>query len=265
MVGTQRPVEFTVDGSTLVGTMHMPKGGGKVPAVLFCHGFTGNRIESNFLFVKMSRDLVRRGIASLRFDFRGSGESDGEFRDMTVRTEIADARRALAFLARAKGIDGHRIGVLGFSLGGLIAACISADRAVRSAVLWAAVAHLKEITDKMLAARMEQFRGNAVAGARIPPVVDMEGHQVGRGFFEAADKERPLEHITRSKAPVLVIHGDRDESVPLQHARDYHHALLAAGARSTLKVFAGGDHVFADVEIAGKVRAETADWFEATL
>ncbi len=275
-VGTQRAVEFKCEHQRVAGTLHMPLGGGRRPAVLLCHGFTGNRMEAHFLFVKMSKELQRREIASLRFDFRGSGESDGEFRDMTVLTEIADAKRALSFLTRVKGIDGDRVGVLGFSLGGFVAASISTERKVKSLVLWSAVAHLQDLMAAKLAARMEALTGRPVGKkgtgrdmesllVHLPSAVDMGGHLVGKGFFEAADKENSIECLARCKAPVLIMHGDSDESVPVQHSRDSHHTALNRGIESVLKMVPGGDHTFADVQIEQKVIAETAGWFEGTL
>jgi len=79
-------------------------------------------MESHWIFVKCARALARAGIASLRFDFYGSGESDGEFREVTLQGEIADARAAMDFFRRQKGIDPKRLGLLGLSLGGAIAA-----------------------------------------------------------------------------------------------------------------------------------------------
>ena len=57
------------------------------PGVVLFHGFTGDRMESHWLFVKCSRALARAGIASLRFDFYGSGESEGEFSEVTLQGE----------------------------------------------------------------------------------------------------------------------------------------------------------------------------------
>src|SRR2546426_5960176 len=55
------------------------------PGVVLFHGFTGDRMESHWLFVKCSRALALAGIASLRFDFYGSGESEGEFSEDVAR------------------------------------------------------------------------------------------------------------------------------------------------------------------------------------
>ncbi len=117
----QTPVVFENEGQKLFGMIHMPEGKGPWPGVVFCHGFTGHKIETHCIFVKLAREMCRRGIAVLRFDFRGSGESEGLFEEMTVQGEISDAGKALEFLAGYKGIDPSRIGLLGFSLGGLVA------------------------------------------------------------------------------------------------------------------------------------------------
>src|SRR5437867_11466797 len=111
----------------LRGVIHRPerararRGG---PGVVLFHGFTGDRMESHWLFVKCARALARAGVASLRFDFFGSGESDGTFRQATLQGEIEDARAAVNFFRRQKGIHQERIGLLGPSLGGAIAAVV---------------------------------------------------------------------------------------------------------------------------------------------
>ena len=114
----QRAHGFANEGQQIAGTLHLPNGVGPHPGVLLCHGFTGMRLEAHFLFVKMSRALERAGFASLRFDFRGSGESEGEFREMTVETEVSDALKAVDVFCEVPEVDGGRIGVIGLSLGG---------------------------------------------------------------------------------------------------------------------------------------------------
>src|SRR5271155_5466123 len=68
--------------------------------VILCHGFTGNKIESGRLFVQTARALQQAGISALRFDFMGSGDSSGEFNQMTPDTQIQDALDALAWSRR---------------------------------------------------------------------------------------------------------------------------------------------------------------------
>src|SRR5207248_8810535 len=129
-------------GRRLRGMIHRPleaRSRRGTPAVIFLHGLTGDRMESHWIFVKCARALAKAGIASLRFDFYGSGESEGEFREVTLQGEIADARVAIEFFRRQKGINPERIGLLGLSLGGAIAASVAGPGRVAALVLWSAL------------------------------------------------------------------------------------------------------------------------------
>ncbi|PYV05908.1 MAG: alpha/beta hydrolase, partial [Acidobacteria bacterium] len=117
------------------------------PGVVLFHGFTGDRMESHWLFVKCSRALALAGIASLRFDFYGSGESEGEFSEVTLQGEIADARVAIEFFRRQKGINPERTGLLGLSLGGTIAASVAGPARAAALALWSALAHPAELRE----------------------------------------------------------------------------------------------------------------------
>src|SRR5208282_4030624 len=89
--------------------------------------FGGTRVEPHRLFVKTSRLLAREGVASLRLDFRGSGESEGDFQSMTLSREIKDAKAALDFLRSQPGVNLERVGILGLSMGGYVAASVAAQ------------------------------------------------------------------------------------------------------------------------------------------
>src|SRR5208337_4739124 len=137
----EQPVIFTNKGQQLVGMVHVPAQARPLPAVVMYHGFTGHHMESHLLYVKIARALAKAGIGSLRFDFRGSGNSEGNFSKMTVSSEIDDAMVALDFLSGQSWVDDERIGILGLSLGGGIAAVVSGrDDRVKATVLLSAVA-----------------------------------------------------------------------------------------------------------------------------
>jgi len=72
----EKSIVFRSGRHKLAGVMHIPEIRRKsYPAVVMFHGFTGNKCESHFIFTKTARRLVLRGIAVLRFDFMGSGDS----------------------------------------------------------------------------------------------------------------------------------------------------------------------------------------------
>jgi uncharacterized protein len=96
-------------GKRMAGVLHLPAGRGRAPAVLMLHGFTGHKVETHRLFVRTARQLAASGLIVLRFDFRGSGDSEGEFEEMTIRGEVEDALNALAFLREQRRVDTARV------------------------------------------------------------------------------------------------------------------------------------------------------------
>ncbi|NND71953.1 MAG: alpha/beta hydrolase [Rhodothermales bacterium] len=122
-----RDVEFEnpIDGITLAGTLTLPEGNGPYPAVILVSGSGAqDRDETIFghkPFRVMADHLTREGIAVLRYDDRGVGESTGIFAEGTIELFANDAESAVAFLKGRTDIDPDRIGMLGHSEGGIIA------------------------------------------------------------------------------------------------------------------------------------------------
>src|ERR1041385_538167 len=86
-----KPFAIGRPGQTIRGTFYHATGPERRrPTVLFLHGFTGQRIETDFLFVSLARSLAADGIHAVTFDFCGSGESDGRFDQMLVSHELTD-------------------------------------------------------------------------------------------------------------------------------------------------------------------------------
>lgn len=238
---TEQFRELKVDGQRIAASMHLPDAT-PAPGVVMCHGFTGQRMEAHFLFVKAARAMCRAGLNVLRFDFRGSGESEGRFRDMTISSEIADALAALDVMRAEPTVDGERIGLLGLSLGGLVAACAAArDSDVTALVLWSAVADIQELVRD----RWQMPTEPGPPGGR--DYYEHGPHQIGADFVQDALTVNPLEEVARFDRPVLVVHGDEDQSVPLEHARRYIDAVASHDAR--LFEVEGADHTYSTVAL----------------
>src|SRR5690554_6935674 len=136
----QKAIELTVKGKTLRGMYHRPDQEGKYPTVILFHGFTGDKLEPHRIFLKLSRRLAAGRTAMLRFDFSGSGESDGDFEEMTFSSEVREAEAIVDYAQSLPTTDGENLGVVGLSLGGAVAATLAGRRpeALRALVLWAA-------------------------------------------------------------------------------------------------------------------------------
>jgi uncharacterized protein len=242
-------------GKLLRGVIHRPQASGRkrVPGVVFFHGFTGDRMESHWIFVKCARRLAKRRLTALRFDFYGSGESDGEFREVTLESEIADAKAAVNFLRRQKGIAPERLGLCGLSLGGAIAATVAPWSGARALVLWSALAHPKELRRLAERATRPLASGNREYG----------GHEVSTHFLEEAEKVDPVKALRTFRSPTLIIHPERDEHLPLHHPQDF---FRASGAEIKEKVIIpGADHTFTSIAWEREVISLTADWFARHL
>jgi uncharacterized protein len=252
----ETPVVFRVSGQQLVGMLHLPdRRKGRVPAVAFFHGFTGTKVEPHRIFVKTARALAAAGIAALRFDFRGSGDSEGEFSRMTVTGELKDAHAALAFLRKQKGIDPARIGVVGLSMGGAVAAeILGEDRAIRAAALWSPVANFKRLL-------LRHMPPGGRRQLRQMGVVDDHGNAVGKMFVEDSVRHFPVKAIARTKAAVLLIHGSDDQVVPVAASREYESALRKSRRAVIRHIVKGADHTYNSLEWETQVVALTLGWF----
>ncbi len=123
----QREVGYTnnADGTKLAGTLTLPEGGGKFPAVLLITG-SGAQDRNEMLlghkpFLVLSDYLTRRGIAVLRVDDRGVGGSSGKTSASTTADFVGDVLTGVEFLSAQPEIDAGHIGLIGHSEGGIIA------------------------------------------------------------------------------------------------------------------------------------------------
>ena len=93
------------------------------PMVVFCHGFGGRK--EGPLFELVADSLQKHGIASIRFDFNGHGESEGRFQDMTVPNEIEDAKKVVTYVKNLPYVE--KIALVGHSQGGVVASMTAGE------------------------------------------------------------------------------------------------------------------------------------------
>jgi hypothetical protein len=255
----QKPLYFRNKGQLIAATLHLPKGRRSCPAVAILHGFTAQRCEWYFTFVKLSRRLAEEGIASLRLDARGSGESEGEFEDMTPLEEVSDLRAALRRLRKTPRVDPRRLALLGMSMGGMVAALASAhEPSLKSLVLWAAVAR----PDKVFRAMTTKAQMETLAKAGR---LDVRGLYVGRGFWECIKRIDPPAALAKAKAPALIIHGTGDGTVAYSDSSLFLKAGLSRGIRTERLTVPGADHAFPSAVWRNEVIDATVNWLKETL
>lgn len=263
-------VEFKNQGQVLRGLLHIPQGvsddfAKRHPCVVFLHDYASDRIGEHRILVKTARHLCSNGLACLRFDFRGSGESEGDFSDMTLETEISDAKAAIDFVRSLDAVDPERIGLLGQSFGASVAICIAAEAQVASLVLWAPTIfadYLVERDGKVLIDPYVWLPPKYKEELKRTGKVDIGGLTRGRGFFESLTRVHPLESLSKFQGPVLIICGSEDEVVaPINSDIVYDNV---PGQRR-LVVIADADHCFSSGIWEAEVIQETCTWLKMTL
>lgn len=119
-----------VTGVTLKGTFSKPAGAGPFPTVVLIAGSGPNTRDEDVLnhkiFLVVADYLTRQGLAVLRYDKRGVGESTGNYAAATSADFISDAEAAVAYLKTRKDVDPKHLGLIGHSEGGLIAPAVAA-------------------------------------------------------------------------------------------------------------------------------------------
>jgi len=230
----------------VIGTLETPAGD-PAPVVLLFHGFTGTRDElavtgtDEGVFSRTARLLAEQGIASLRIDFRGSGESPGDFADTTFEGQIADGLAALAWLQSNPAVDGERLAIIGWSQGGLVATGVAGRSGAPDAVaLWAAVADPETTFGGILGA--DALAAGAATGDTPLPITLPWGAEIGlkQGFFDGLTTYDPLAELAAYTGPLLVAQGSLDTTV-LPVSADL---LLAAHEGEEVSWIAEMDHVF---------------------
>ena len=268
-------VNFENEGLNIIGTLAMPTTDQAVPLVLLFHGFKGERDElpivntEEAMYSRTARIFAERGIATLRIEFRGSGESEGLWEDTTFTGQISDALVALDFAQTVEGVDPERIGIIGLSQGGLVAASAAGqDARVKSLVLWSAAANPASNFSALLPMELIQ-QGLALPDGEALPVTLPWGEETSmkRAFFEELFTVDPVAAITAYSGPMLVVVGSRDTTVYPQPQQgqvflNYHEGEEAL-------VVLDGDHVF-DVlatgpEVVDQAIFNSLAWFMETL
>ncbi|MGQ9811486.1 MAG: alpha/beta hydrolase, partial [bacterium] len=223
------------------------------------------RIGEHRILVKTARYLCLNGYACLRFDFRGSGESEGDFSEITLETEMSDAKTAVEFARSHDEIDPERIALLGQSLGGTIAICIAAEVKIASLVLWSPTVfadYLVERNGEVLIDPYVWLPPSYKEELRRTGKVDVGGLTRGKGFFESLTSVDPLASLGNYHGPVVIICGSEDEVVsPINSDIIYGNVP----GQKKLVVIVDADHNFSSSLWETQVIHETCEWLKTTL
>ena len=201
-------------------------------AVILAHGLASSSESSTSIILE---SILAENIATLRFDFYGHGKSQGEFEKLTLTRAVDDIVCAAGFLMK---MGYERIALVGSSFGGF-AALIAATIPEVNKRLCLLV--LKSPASRNLGAMLLDESGKSIDEWRKTPIEYHIGKRTLRlrfSFFEDAEGYSGSDYIKQLALPILVVHGDKDTTVPLEDSR----ALCSSNEACTLKVIKGADH-----------------------
>jgi pimeloyl-ACP methyl ester carboxylesterase len=274
--------------------------GDAAPAILLCQGLSGVR---NAVLPELAERFSTHGFASLRFDYLGCGDSDGEPGWVDPAERVRQARMALAWLLSRDEVDASRVGVYGHSYGGQTAIGVaSGDPRARAVVAvsgpgsgssllracrpgWDWIAFRRKLENERAAvaggsdprmvgvdellpfspAFMEKWN-RLVAGGDGTSAMDA-APELPRYYLLTADRmleADPASDAARLRGcPLLMVNGADDDVVPIETVEPVYAA--APGPKRWIRL-AGADHNTLDSGAGLELAGDhAADWFEAHL
>jgi hypothetical protein len=216
-----------LDGLRLAGTLVEPVDP-PVGAVVLVHGGGVTREEGGF-FTRLADGLGEAGLASLRFDLRGHGRSEGKQEDLTLSAILNDIRTAIAHVRASTGSGA--VSLLGASFGGGICSYYAAkrsDEVERLVLLNPQLDYKQRTIDARPHWSNDSIDDEAARQLTEHGYIDFTPTlRHGRAIFNEVFWLRPHEALGEIKAPTLIVHGTEDTFVPIESSRSAMHQLQA--------------------------------------
>ncbi len=250
----EQPIHFyNQQGEKIVGTLHLskkPSGYG----VVFGHCFTCSRHTR--IIQQICSELAKKNFLALRFDFSGNGQSEGEFSASNYSKQIAEMQIAVDVIAE-KGA--RRIGLAGHSMGAVIAVLTAARTKVVKAVC-ALAGRLSGLNATHFFSK-KQIKELEDTG-RVSFSSRGRSLELSTKFFSDA-KQYNLQNTVKSlQTPLMVVHGDADEIIPVQ---DAYLAKTLNPEYTELVVISGADHMFSTEIHRSQTAKLVVKWFKEHL
>jgi len=219
--------------------------GESFPLVVMAHGHGGTRNEAGG-FTNVAEGLAARGVASIRMDFPGCGESTESFTQNNLSNMLADIQASRDFALTQSQVDGNRVGLFGYSMGGRLVLMLSSrDPGYKTIATWAPAGANG-------ANNLADFLGGPDAYRHLRDVANAEGfvpfttqwgqnQKLGARWFKDLEESNPMDSISHFEGPLFVLYGDLDDVVPPRIPE----AVIAAASRSkevVRHVVAGAGH-----------------------
>lgn len=197
-------------GTAMAGTIDFPDSPPQAFAI-FAHCFAGSRHTPGA--ARVSKQLTNFGIATLRFDFPGLGQSEGNFADTCFSQNVADIQAAADWLAHNSSAPQL---LMGHSLGG--AAALAAANNIRSLKAVATIGAPFDPAHSVL--HYADKIGEVDANGEVEVTLGGRALTISRLFLEDLAETNPEDYLPRLRKPLMVLHSPIDQTVGIDNAQN---------------------------------------------
>jgi pimeloyl-ACP methyl ester carboxylesterase len=202
------PLFFTSDDFRLFGVLHLPEGAARRMGVLFCPAFAEEHKQGYRVFVELARRLAAAGFPCLRFEYRGTGDSEGPFTAFSLAGALRDIGAAASFLRERAGVS--RLVLVGLRLGASLAwRAAEEGLATDRLVLWQPIVdgglfYRLNIRRMLVRQMMTEGKARGERDTGDEATIDLDGYLTKRATCEEI-KALDLRAVERLPAPALLV------------------------------------------------------------
>jgi len=226
-------VTLEVEDLKVAGRLYLPAGKPPYPTVCVCHGIPAKDSDpSDKGYPLLAEGICREGFAVLIFNFRGTGDSGGNF---DILGWARDLKAVIDYLCTLPEVDRSRLSLLGFSAGAAISVYRAAqDSRVSSIIACACPAEFTFFTEvDDIQSIIDHFRGIGIIRDRDFPYSTRE-------WLNGFRLISPIKYVAGiAPRPILLVHGSKDETVDVSHA---HRLYDRSGEPKQIIIVDGAGH-----------------------
>lgn len=231
--------EIKIQDKTIRGFLHEGTGH---DIVCIIHGFMGNKADHHFMLRTFGDDICQEGFSVYRFDFLGSGDSDGSFfEEESIKSQIEQCQ----YIVRQFQKENYKVHLFAFSLGGVIASHVAKKMNVESLFLLSPAGNFDEILFQMTRDSMDESN------------LEVNGFKINPKLMEESKNFEYFSGIDRYRGPIKIVQGTEDQYVTMESLDNYKKAYTGA----EVVLIPDADHCFSRISYTESVRKEVHDFY----
>jgi dipeptidyl aminopeptidase/acylaminoacyl peptidase len=249
----EEPIVVKSNGKQIIGILHLATKK-NAPLVIMCHGWGANKLGTwSGLFVNAARVFCKNNLNVLRFDFTGSGDSEGKFENQNIETQLKDLKNLIEAMKKSeKDMNLDKLGIVGHSRGGELALIFAAEnKNIKCVATWSSPAGIMELWSPALLSELYERK-----------YVILDNLKITLRNFKLDLKYDLRKIVKKIKCPVLVIGCENDDVVPPSQAKKIYNMLSSKNKKMCI---IKSDHYFTTLEAQSKVIKLTLNWFKKWL